>query len=356
VPNFLDPREPDPNKRYKGVLIEGFWITNFKRPIAYSPDAIHWKYGEDTVNLTSMLEGGGPAFRDELDIPERRFKSVGRTISQNHRSLGMMWSPDLIHWYGDEAILDIEDPYGKPAMQWRGRYVAGRILDPSGDKAGDQIYWGTIWIESGLYLCLYAPFRYDGGYQGALAVSRDGYNYVRIHNGEFNLPRGPAGAWDSGFVAVGYGFNVPMRLGDKMRVYYGGVPSHHGTDPWRGSASVGMAELPVDGWTYVSPELSAPESFVTTIPIKVAPARAGQLYVKAEIPSGGSLEAEVLDTQTRRPLPGYSRKECRALRGLQGEAQISWQNSTSLPANVPAFELRFYLTGAETRFYSFWFQ
>ncbi|MCW5977907.1 MAG: hypothetical protein KIT09_07505 [Bryobacteraceae bacterium] len=356
VPNFYDHREPDPAKKYKGVLVEGHWITNFKRPIAYSADGIHWRYGQDTVDLTSMLEGGGPAFRDELDTPERRYKSVGRTISQNHRSLGMMWSPDLIHWYGEEAILDVEDPYGKPAMQWRGRYVAGRILDPSGDQAGDQIYWGTVWIEHGLYLCLYAPYRYDGGYQAALAMSRDGYNYVRVRNGEFILPRGTAGTWDSGFVAVGYGFNVPFRVGDKMRVYYGGVPSHHGTDPWRASAAIGMAELPVDGWTFLSPELNTAESYVTTIPILVAPG-ARRLYVKAGMrPGAGSLEAELLDAETGRPLPGYSRAQCRALRDANGESVFAWAGADAIPTSSRKIRVRFYLSGAETRLYSFWFE
>src|SRR6266849_1154389 len=179
VPNFLDKKEPDPGRRYKGGLVDEHWITDFSRRIAYSADAIHWTYGQETVNLTSMLEGAGPCFRDELDIPERRFKSVGRTLSQGHRALGMMWSPDLIHWYGDEAILDVEHPYDKPALQWRGRYVAGRILDPSAEKGGDQIYWGTVWIENGIYLCLYAPFQYDGGYQGGLAMSRDGVNVIQ---------------------------------------------------------------------------------------------------------------------------------------------------------------------------------
>jgi len=50
-------------------------------------------------------------------------------------------------------------------------------------------------------------------------MSRDGMNYTRIKNGEYNLPRGPAGSWDSGFIAVGYGINVPLRIGDTVRVY-----------------------------------------------------------------------------------------------------------------------------------------
>jgi len=355
VPNFLDKKELDPARRYKGVLVDEHWITDFSRRIAYSADAIHWTYGQETVNLTSMLEGAGPCFRDELDIPERRFKSVGRTLSQGHRALGMMWSPDLIHWYGDEAILDVEHPYDKPALQWRGRYVAGRILDPSAEKGGDQIYWGTVWIENGIYLCLYAPFQYDGGYQGGLAMSRDGVNYTRVKNGEYILPRGPAGTWDSGFIAVGYGINVPLRIGDTMRVYYGGVTSHHGTDPWRASAAIGMAELPADGWVCVSPSRGAPASYVTTIPFDSSGA-GKHLRVNAEVPQRrGSIRVELLDSRTNQPLAGYSRQNCNAIVSGGRGASVTWKGSDSIPATAGSVRFRFYLDGAETRLFSFWF-
>lgn len=356
VSNFIDAAESNPERRFKGVRIDGHWITNFKRPFVFSRDGVHWQNGEDTVNLTPLLEGNGPSFRDDLDVPERRFKAVGRTISQNHRALGMMWSSDLIRWQGDEAVLDVEDPYEKPAMQWRGRYVAGTILDPSGDTAGDQIYWGTVWIENGIYLCLYAPYRYDGGYQGALAMSRDGFNYVRVRNGEFILPRGSAGSWDSGFIAVGYGNNVPLRVGDRMRIYYGGVTSHHGTDPWRASAAVGMAELPVDGWTFVSPELSSGEGRITTVPIRVDGGRAPRLFVHAQIPGDGSfLQAEVLDATTGAPLRGFAREDCPLRTGVLGKVQIAWRSAAAIEGGTTRIKLRFYLKGANTRLYSFWF-
>jgi hypothetical protein len=352
VPNFLDLKEPDPAKRYKGVLVEGNWITNFRRPIAYSADAVHWEFGQDTVNLTSLLEGGGPAFRDETDIPERRFKAVGRTMSESHRALGMMWSPDLIHWYGDEAVLDVEDPYGRPADQWRGRYVANRILDPSGEKGGDQIYWGNIWIENGLYMCLYAPLQYDGGYQGSLAVSRDGFNYMRIRNGQFLLPRGPAGAWDSGIIAVGYGINTPFRVGDSVRVYYGGSTWHHGTDPWRTPPAIGMAEIRPDGWTYVQPARDS--GFLTTIPI--AADRSRKLFVNADVPKGGEIRVQVLPAAGNAALSGYTESDCRPVTGAAIRSQVSWKHSEALPGSAGAVRLRFYLQGAGTRLFSFWFE
>jgi hypothetical protein len=357
VPHFRDLKEPDPNKRYKGVLVSGHarWITDYSRRIAYSPDSIHWEYGQETVNLTSLLEGGGPSFRDDLDIPERRFKAVGRTISQGHRSLGMMWSPDLIHWYGDEAILDVNDPYGQPAQQWRGRYVAGSILDPSGDKAGDQIYWGNVWIENGLYLSLYAPYQFNGGYQAAFAMSRDGFNYMRIKNGHFIIPRGPAGAWDSGSIAVGYGIGIPLRIGDKIRVYYGGNTTHHGTDPWRASAAVGMAELRPDGWAYLSPSLDAAVSYVTTIPISIDKDQERRLFINGEVAEGGEVRVEVLDATTYTPLPGYAKQDCRPVSKDSIVSQVSWRQRSILPKTADTIRLRFYLSGPRSRLYSFWF-
>jgi hypothetical protein len=306
------------------------------------------------VNLTSLLEGGGPAFRDELDIPERRFKAVGRTMSQSHRALGMMWSADLIHWYGDEAVLDVEDPYGRPAEQWRGRYVADRILDPSGEKGGDQIYWGTIWIENGLYMCFYAPMQYDGGYQGALAVSRDGFNYMRIKNGEFNLPRGPAGAWDSGIIAVGYGINTPLRVGDSVRVYYGGATWHHGTDPWRVPPAIGMAEIRPDGWTYIQP--AGDSGSLTTIPISLAASRSRKLFVNADVSKGGEIRVELLPAPGKPAVAGYSQSDCRPVAGSAIRSQVSWKSGDALPAIAGDVRLRFILTGAGTRLFSFWFE
>jgi hypothetical protein len=359
VPHFLDDEESDPNKRYKGVFISGHtrWITDFSRRLAYSSDSVHWELGQETVNLTSLLEGGGPAFRDKLDVPERRFKAVGRTISQGHRALGMMWSPDLTHWYGDEAILDVGDPYGQPAQQWRGRYVASRILDPSGDKSGDQIYWGNVWIENGLYLCLYAPYQFNGGYQAAFAVSRDGFNYVRVKNGEFILPRGPAGAWDSGSIAVGYGIGIPLHIGEKIRVYYGGNTSHHGTDPWRASAAIGMAELRPDGWAYVEPSPEASVSYIATIPMASNATRARRLFVNTEVqPAGGKIRVEVLDAATNKPFQGYSKQDCRLLFASALTSRVGWNQTDLLPKTANRIRLRFYLTGPRTRLYSFWFE
>jgi hypothetical protein len=69
VPNFFDLKEPDPARRYKGVLVEGNWITNFRRPIAYSPDAVHWKFGPDTINLPPCSKAAAPLSATDSSWP-----------------------------------------------------------------------------------------------------------------------------------------------------------------------------------------------------------------------------------------------------------------------------------------------
>ena len=188
-------------------------------------------------------------------------------------------------------------------------------------------------------------------------MSRDGFNYVRVKNGEFILPRGPAGAWDSGSIAVGYGIGIPLRVGEKVRVYYGGNTSHHGTDPWRASAAVGLAELRPDGWAYLEPSLDAPVSYVTTIPLAVNSAQARKLFINAEVqPPGGEIRVEVLNAATNKPFQGYAKQDCRPVSGNSTSSQVSWKQTDLLPKTAKEIRLRFYLTGSETRLYSFWFE
>ena len=147
-----------------------------------------------------------PNLWDPLDIPERRIKIYGRVYTSNARSCGMMWSSDLLHWAGGENFLDPDDPYGTPpaltpadrpakdAYTMRGQV----FLDACAGKGEDQIYNSDVAIVEGLYLCNYWPCTPEHRMDVALAVSRDGFNFTRVKNGERILPVGPAGAWDSG--------------------------------------------------------------------------------------------------------------------------------------------------------------
>jgi len=245
----------------------------------------------------------------------------------------MLRSHDLIHWEGEEALLNVDDPYGAPPTLWRGQYVAGRILDPAGEPDSEQLYWGTAWPEHGLTLCLYGRYRWDARYEGALAVSRDGRNFMRIHRGESLLPCGDAGEWDSGTIFMDFGVAHPVAFPDQgiLRLYYAGSTWRHGADPYRAPSAIGAADLREDGWAYLQPSRDATlPATVTTVPIQVDastshPSPAATLRVNAQ----GPIHWEILD-ELDRVLP-------------------------SLP-NAGRFRVRFFLESAQTRLYSFWFE
>ena len=361
VTAMFDPAERDPAKRYKGCTVLGHWITDRERRVAYSPDGIHWRFGRRMVGMDTLFEAGGPTLRDPMDIPERRFKGYGRTGSSAGRAGGMLWSQDFVHWHGYEALLDLADPYGKPARQWRERYLAGRVLDPAAERAGEQIYWNTHWIEHELHLCLYGVMAWDGRYHAALAVSRDGFHFVRVCNGQYFLPCGPRGEWDAGSIGMGVWSDGPPRVGDELWLYYTGRWAHHGTDhigpAW---AAIGLAKLRGDGWACLRKRREAACGVATTIPIKGTSLGPVQLFVNAEgLRSDGrghALRVEVCDADALRPLAGFEAAKCLPFSREALESAVRWRGGRNLSQLAgQRFRLRFYLSTCEVKLYSFHF-
>ncbi len=365
---FIDHSEPDVHRRYKGALVRGDWRQSRRRWLVTSGDALHWSVEGEMAGMHFLKEGSGPTYYDPLTGD---YAAIGRTSASGGRALGMLRSRDLLHWEGEEALLDLDDPYGRPALLWRGQYLAGRILDPAGEQGGEQIYWGTVWplwppapsglgsaVSSatlgdtswplwppassaqpsatadnaqhdpwGFYLCLYGRYRWNGSYDVALAVSRDGRHFTRVKPGEPLLPCGAPGEWDSGIVFMDFGALPPVHFPEQgiVRLYYAGSSWHHGTDPYRVPAAIGAADLQEDGWAYLcpAPEASLPAQ-ITTIPIEsTGPAR---LHVS----SSGPLRWEALDARTGVPLPGLPERG--------------------------SFCLRFALESHTSRLFSFWFE
>ena len=84
--------------------------------------------------------------------------------------------------------------------------------------------------------------------------------------------------------------------------------------------------------------------------------RLKHLRVNAEVPQGrGYIKVEILDSRTNQPLAGYSRQDCDGIVGGGRNAKVAWRGSDSIPATASGVKFRFYLDGAETRLYSFWF-
>ena len=346
---FDNPDPSNPAKKFMRVNTFGeVWYKGSKR-IVYSPDGDHWTDGPEVSILNAIYEGGTPNLWDTLDIPDRRIKIYGRVFSTNARSCGMMWSKDLLHWEGAEHPLDPDDPYGKPLPKPGAGPLRGQIfLDACAGKGEDQLYSCTVRIVEGLYMCLYWPCSFEHRYDGALAVSRDGFNFTRVKNGGRTLPVGPAGAWDSGIIKMGW----PQRDGDVMRDYYGGSAWHHGVEPYRPAWHIGLATIRVNGWTYYTPKAEDYRGVLTTIPIGAPDGVRKQLTVNIERPGAASLSVEVLDAATGAPLPGFTASDFQPLKADGLAVPATWKGGNALPNGKP-IRLRFHLHGKGARLYSF---
>jgi hypothetical protein len=285
---FLDEGEADGARRYKGALIRGVWTKDPRRWLVTSPDGVRWRTEAEMVGMHHLAEHGGPSFRDPAT---GEYVAVGRTSSSGHRALGMLRSDDLIHWRGDEPLLDVDEPHSRPEILRRGHRTAGRILDPAGEPHSEQIYWGTVWPAHGQYLCLYGRYHWDARYEACLATSRDGRTFQRPFRDDVFLPAGAPGEWDSGIVFMDFGATRAVRFPELgvERLYYAGSTWRHGADPYRTPAAVGVAELRQDGWAYLTPKRDAAlPATVVTVPIRAAG------LARVEIDAAGPVVVEMI--------------------------------------------------------------
>lgn len=350
---FDNPDSSDPAKRFMRVNTFGeVWYKGSKR-VAYSPDGKHWSDGPEVSILNAIYEGGTPNLFDPLDVPQRRIKIYGRVFSPNARSCGMMWSSDLVHWHGAEHNLDPDDPYGKSPSNTRQGPLRGQIfLDACAGRGEDQLYSANVRIVDGLYFCIYWPCNAEHRYEGALAVSRDGVNFTRVKNGSRTLAVGPAGAWDSGIVKMDW----PQRQGDRLMLYYGGSPWHHGTEPYTPPWHIGLATIRVHGWTCFMPAADEASGELVTIPIEAPPGvRRGLTLNVQQSASAAGVVVEVLNAATGRPIPGFAAAQWIPLPTDGIAMPARWKGGLALPTGAP-IRLRFVLAGRQTRLYSFGFR
>jgi hypothetical protein len=229
-------------------------------------------------------------------------------------------------------------------------------IDAVAGRGEDEIYASSVRKAEGLYFCFYWP-----GTQGrpltdvGLAVSRDGFNFTRVKNGERSLCVGPPGAWDSGYI-----FQMsPMLDGEVVRVYYRGTAGRReGTDGFgHNLTEIGVATIRVNGFTYYAPRSCGGSGTVTTIPIQASAGQRKGLTVNIEGSAGrtGAVAVEVLDAATGKPLQGFGVADCLMLPGDGLAVPVKWRGGDTLPTDRE-IRLRFHLIAPGARLYSFGFQ
>jgi len=345
-----DINDPDPGKRYKMVVWQRNWDLETKKVpmglyIAFSLDGIHWK--ENLEPIFRFPETGDASGQIMYDPKRKKYVMFakrdtwkGKVLPCQHvediakkefkRSRMISESDDFIHWTKPRLMLapDEEDP------------------------ADDHFYSNTGFYYESIYLGflpIYHTKRSDRTFDVQLICSRDGQNWERAANRDIILPSGEINSdWDGG--CLGISNNPPIRIGDKLWIYYSGCPQRHGEKGYKErtlTGCIGLSKLRLDG--FVSLDSKEEEGVIVTKPLKFT---GKGLFLNADARKG-IIQVELLDKDSK-VIPGYGRKLCSGMSMDKTKYLVSWKDKANLTLlQDKQIRLKFYMKNSSL--YSFWF-
>jgi hypothetical protein len=341
---FVD--SPKPARGYHTfVSPDGLrWSAFSKAPIAPAGDVITGYYDEGR-----KLYVGFPKIGTEVRGHKRR---VFYTIT----------SSDFVHWSVPRLALypDLADDAGSLARIEEARYLLDRPDDPAqmrtefygmGFYPHEDCTLGFPWVFTINNSARYG--NQEGPFELQLAVSRDLEHWER----PFRIPcvpRGGRGDWDEGLFVTQ---SRALRVGDEIRLYYGGSNYTHGTPCLyraegtgrltKYTGSIGLATWKLD--RFVSADAGPEGGSLTTVPILFS---GNRLELNLVARRGGGVTVEILDASGRR-IDGYAASDTVAGDGLR--KTVAWRGSPELDKlrGRPVM-IRFSLRSAEL--YSFAFR
>ena len=345
---ILDPRDPDPARRYKLVYRYLTPLPEMKAlgtTTASSPDGIHWTpFGR--VQMPKILDVGH-FFYDHL---KGKYAVYGRLWTER-RKVQLSLSDDFTNWSEPQLVADVN----------------------SQDPPGAQLYSLAVHHDGGQYVGLSQLYMRGTTHliEFELSASRDGVNWTRVHQGETFLPCGGAGEWDRFNNSIS---RQPVRVGNELWFYYSGRTYRHsgyggkdrGTEEAQAQrarvgranvtgkspaappssdmrSAVGLAKLRLDG--YVSLGASYDGGSLTTVPVLLG---AKTLHLNAAS-RWGEIIVEVLGSDGKPVAGGISLP----VKGDSTDLEVRWPDEAPHPLseNQPV-QLRFKLHNA--RLYSYW--
>ena len=331
-----DPRDPDPQRRYKMIYDNGSDVG-----IAFSPNGIHWQPVE------------GKRVADEADSPHavawdpRRRKYVAHTrhnaeqvdVENSERQVLQSESDDFLEWVPRGVIVkaDEHDPlesrqfYNMPWMPYGDAYVGFLSVYHvhRSREMQEPKYLGEDRLDT------------------QLTSSRDGTDWTRVGERATFLPTGHSPR-DVDFGMI-YVMQHPLVVGDEIWIYYTGFAGRHWflhRDEIQGG-TVCLARLRLDG--FVSMDSGEPGT-LTTVPLVM---RGDQLIVNADA-SQGAIRVEILDVDGK-PVAGFGDDDALPVTGNSVRQQVRWSGQQSLRSlQGNPLLLRFHLRNS--KLYSFTFQ
>jgi len=396
-PHVLDdPLEKDKSRRYKMIfqhittagaetdaVKESKWfgapqLLHSPIRLAYSPDGINW-----TLEQADLDFGGlGPKLGDVmiLSCDVRRGSYILYTRHSNawrvtpnpriprtsgwsnpyypddprrlnKRRIFRCESHDLIHWNEPLQILAPDDEEDNLDDSFYSMVSWPLALQESYENRRPQ-------NEDDLYVGILNVFhQVENVLDAQLVYSRDGLNWHRTAQRQPFLERGGQGEWDEFISAVP---SLPIRVGDELRIYYGGSNAHH--DWWITGAregldvpeardlsrvrhGIGLATLRFDGYVSLTAG-SVREGLLVTRPLMVT---GGYLEINAACRPGGFIQVEVSNDRDD-VFDGFARDDSDRFEGDSVTHRCSWRGQTGVDVDGWV-KLRFWMRDADL--YSF---
>lgn len=344
---IMDPHDPDPNRRYKGIALQ--WptpatiIENSRKGRCFfsytSPDGIHWSKPTRMTEFHETGDTSGLSYDERRGLYVFTTRQRGYWLSEEYpkfysrpikkgmpegRWVSMSTSPDFVNWSPLELIM----------------------VRDGADEQGVDFYCGLPFPYGDLYAgWLRRHHFWHGTMDTELVWSRDSLRWNRSWYRKAFMEPGELGSEDWAFGDV---INAkPVRSGNTLFIYYEGRNHVHGPheirDRRHGRGRLGMdgcmgvATMRVDG--FVSLEAGTMGGNLVTEPLAAAGKR---LTLNARTVSGGMIAVELLDSAFQ-PLA----KQELQFRGDECALALAFDGNETLPPTADGkVRLRFYLENA----------
>lgn len=296
-----------------------------------SKDGLHWRPVEGPIDLKSgdtcyihrdAQIGYVAHHKDGLPAPAGGFVPYDVApgeVRVNFRRT----SSDGTHWSDRQFLM---------AADWRD-HQADQIME-----VGRYPYRDGFAALVNVYHCMTQTTELQ------FAASRDGVAWWRPEPRRPCLPNAPLGNYGGGMY---WPTRTLIEHEGRLYIYYGALDALHGNlyatetswmhfhGAWcRASWDVGRL------WAAVSAEGGMCPGYLTTPKVDV---KGKTLSINAVSRPGGKIEAELLD-ENKKSIPGFSREDCRAFRGDDKFAAITWNDNSVCPRD--GVHLRLWITRA----------